>query len=66
MLDPAVPGFAAIERIAAAQGAVLLRERPNALDLGRPDAARALAAWLAAGDTLPRWARSPDDHRRGA
>jgi hypothetical protein len=49
-LDANVPGFAAIAQIAAAQGAVLLRERPAALDLGGPNAARALAAWLGADD----------------
>ncbi len=50
VLAPDTPGVAAIARIAAAQGAVLLTERPPALDLGRPGAARALSAWLAAGD----------------
>jgi hypothetical protein len=53
VLDPNVAGFAAVERIASAQGTVLLRERPPALDLGRPDAARALAAWLASDSGLP-------------
>ncbi len=40
------PGREAVAAIAAACGASLLADRPAALDLGRPGAARRLRAWL--------------------
>ncbi|MBV9653703.1 MAG: hypothetical protein JOZ42_03975 [Acetobacteraceae bacterium] len=51
VLAPDVPAFAAVRRAAAAQGAVLLGERPPALDLADPRARLRLAAWLEAGDS---------------
>jgi hypothetical protein len=47
ILAPTVPGFPAVAAIAAARGLVLLAERPPALDLAEPGAARRLPAWLA-------------------
>ncbi len=58
ILDPLTPAFAAVAGAAAECGAVLLRERPPALDLAHYDARRrahaaALAAWLAGHDSAP-------------
>jgi len=55
ILDPLTPAFAAVAAAAESCGAVLLAERPPALDLARYDARRrshgaALAAWLAGAD----------------
>ena len=46
VLDPAVPAWPLVESRAAVLGAVLLIERPPALDLARRGAARHLQAWL--------------------
>jgi hypothetical protein len=47
VLAPTCPAWAATAAIAAAQGAVLLAERPPALDLARRGASRLLEGWLA-------------------
>jgi hypothetical protein len=47
ILAPSVPAFPAVAAIAAARGLILLAERPPALDLAAPGAARRLPAWLA-------------------
>ena len=49
VLDARAPGFAAVRDAAATLGATVLPERPAALDLAEPGAARQLRAWLAAG-----------------
>jgi hypothetical protein len=46
VLTESTPGRKAVAAIAAASGAVLLAERPPALDLARRGAARRLHAWL--------------------
>lgn len=46
-LSPTVPAFPAVAAIAAARGAVLLAQRPPALDLGERNTLRRLPAWLA-------------------
>lgn len=51
VLDPACTAFAAVAGAAASLGAVVLTERPEALDLGERGAERRLEAWLARGDT---------------
>jgi hypothetical protein len=48
VLSPACPAFPAVAAAAAECRAVLLAERPPALDLGARGAQRRLAAWLAA------------------
>jgi hypothetical protein len=45
VLDPG-PAFPAVSAAAAACGAVVLPERPHALDLAIPGAERRLVAWL--------------------
>lgn len=47
ILFPSCPQHAAVRERAGSVGAILRVERPAALDLGRPDAARLLEAWLA-------------------
>ena len=47
ILSLSCPQHAAVRERAASVGATLEAERPAALDLGRPDAARLLEAWLA-------------------
>jgi hypothetical protein len=47
ILDPACPAFATVRAAAAALGAIVLAERPPALDLAEPEARRRLARWLA-------------------
>ncbi|HUA77525.1 MAG TPA: hypothetical protein VMA86_07620 [Acetobacteraceae bacterium] len=49
VLDALCPAFPDVARVAARLGARLLPEAPEALDLARPGAARALASWLAPG-----------------
>jgi hypothetical protein len=51
VLDPACPAFPAVASAARGIGASVLAIRPRALELDRPGAARALAGWLAAGDS---------------
>ncbi|MBV8913575.1 MAG: hypothetical protein JOZ05_11120 [Acetobacteraceae bacterium] len=43
------PAWDSVAERAAAQGALLLRERPPALDLAEPGASRRIAAWLGFG-----------------
>ena len=50
VLDPAAPAWPLVAARAAAAGAVLLAERPVALDLADPRAHRRLTQWLN-GDT---------------
>ncbi len=50
VLDPAVPAWGLVASRAAAVGAVLLAQRPPALDLANPRTRRRLLAWLG-GDT---------------
>ena len=52
VLDPG-PAFAAVSAAAATLGAVVLAERPAALDLAEPGAERRLLAWLQ-GDNATR------------
>jgi hypothetical protein len=47
VLDPAVPAAALVAARAASIGAVVLPERPPALNLAEPGALRRLEAWLA-------------------
>jgi hypothetical protein len=47
VLDPAVPAFGLVAARAAAIGALVLPERPLALNLAEPGALRRLEAWLA-------------------
>jgi hypothetical protein len=47
VLAPAIPAFAAVRSAAATLGAIVLAERPPALDLAEPGARRRLARWLA-------------------
>jgi hypothetical protein len=47
VLDPAVPAAALVAARAAAIGALVLPERPPALNLAEPGALRRLDAWLA-------------------
>ncbi len=47
VLDPAVPAAPLVAARAAAIGALVLPDRPPALDLAQPGAERRLAAWLA-------------------
>ena len=49
ILDPAVPAWTLVASRAAAVDAVLLAERPPALDLAERGAARHLQAWLRTG-----------------
>ncbi len=49
ILDPAVPAWALVAARAAAVGAILLADRPPALDLAQPGAQRRLPAWLRGG-----------------
>ncbi|MDR3537798.1 MAG: hypothetical protein P4L71_14975 [Acetobacteraceae bacterium] len=55
VLTPEAPGRDRVAAIAAAEGALLLAEAPDALDLAAPGAARRLHDWLQArpvvGDT---------------
>ncbi len=46
VLDPACPAFPAVAAAATALGAEVVPDRPPALDLGEPGAARKLEAWL--------------------
>jgi hypothetical protein len=46
VLDPTVPGFAAVAEIAASLGCEVLSTRPEALDMSNPGAARRLHDWL--------------------
>jgi hypothetical protein len=48
ILDASLPGFAAVQAIAAERGLMLLTERPPALDLAARGAERRLAGWLGA------------------
>jgi hypothetical protein len=48
VLDPHCPAFTAVCGAAASLGAVVLAQRPPALDLAEPAAHRRLAPWLAA------------------
>ncbi len=50
VLDPAVPAAPLVAARAAAAGALVLPERPPALDLAQPGAERRLAAWLECDD----------------
>lgn len=52
VLDPG-PAFAAVSAAAATLGAIVLAERPVALDLAEPGAERRLLAWLQ-GDNATR------------
>lgn len=52
VLDPG-PAFAAVSAAAATLGAIVLAERPGALDLAEPGAERRLLAWLQ-GDNATR------------
>jgi hypothetical protein len=47
VLDRACPAFPAVSAAAASLGALVLTQRPDALDLAQPGAERRLAAWLA-------------------
>ncbi len=47
VLDPTVPAAALVASRAVAIGALVLSERPAALDLAEPGALRRLDAWLA-------------------
>ncbi len=49
VLDPGCPAFPTLHALALHEGAVLLGQRPEALDLARRGAARRLGAWLGAG-----------------
>ncbi len=52
VLDPAVPAWPLVAARAAVVGAALLAERPVALDLADPGAARRITAWLDADGPL--------------
>lgn len=46
VLDPGSPGFGGVRDAAASLAALVLPERPPALDLAAPDAGQHLMAWL--------------------
>ena len=53
LLDPSVPAWALVASRAAAAGAVLLADRPAALDLAQPGALRRLVPWLQGDSVTP-------------